>query len=69
MRSGILRCYISTLKLRANAPFPSQIGRRNNYMMRSLRSVPTLSKTPSATRMVAWGKMPKVPHESLESGS
>lgn len=25
MRSGILRCYIQTLKLRADAPFPSQM--------------------------------------------
>jgi hypothetical protein len=39
MRSGILRCYISTLKLRANAPFPSEIARRQRYAMKLLRSV------------------------------
>ena len=27
MRSGILRCYIGTLKLRASAPFPSHVAR------------------------------------------
>lgn len=33
MRSGILRCYIATLKLRANAPFPSQLrGRMRKWL-------------------------------------
>ena len=36
MRSGILRCYISTLKLRANAPWPSQIKHRQGYRMLAL---------------------------------
>jgi hypothetical protein len=65
VRSGILRTYVSTLRLRADAPWPSQLfeldsdGRRWRYIFKGLR---LLSKTPSATRMVAWGKMPKVPH-------
>lgn len=38
MKSGILRCYIQTLKLRANAPFPSELARRQRYAMRVLRA-------------------------------
>lgn len=39
MRSGILRCYISTLKLRANATWPGQIARRQRYRHSALRPV------------------------------
>ncbi len=39
MRSGILRCYIQTLKRRLDAPFPSAIAQRQRYAMKLLRSV------------------------------
>lgn len=39
MKSGILRCHIQTLKLRANAPWPSQVAKRKRYVMRLLRAV------------------------------
>lgn len=42
MRSGILRCYIQTLKLRLDAPFPSALRWRRLRWLR-LRVV---SKTP-----------------------
>jgi hypothetical protein len=36
MRSGILRTYVATLRLRADAPWPSQIRARQRYRMRLL---------------------------------
>lgn len=36
MRSGILRTYVATLRLRRDAPFPSQIARRQRYRMKLL---------------------------------
>jgi hypothetical protein len=34
MMSGILRCYIATLKLRRYAPFPSQLRARSRRFLR-----------------------------------
>lgn len=39
MRSGILRTYVATLRLRLDAPFPRQIKRRQLYRMKALRPV------------------------------
>lgn len=45
MRSGILRIYVKTLRLRAKAPFPSQLreldaeGRAVRYVFKGLRLV------------------------------
>ncbi len=33
MRSGILRNYCATLRLRRDAPFPSQLRRRQRYLL------------------------------------
>lgn len=37
VRSGILRTYIATLRLRAAAPWPSQIMARQRYQMQGRR--------------------------------
>lgn len=34
MRSGILRTYVATLRLRRDAPWPSEIRARQQYRMR-----------------------------------
>jgi hypothetical protein len=45
MRSGILRTYITTLRLRIDAPWPSQLveldseGRRWRYIFKAMRPV------------------------------
>jgi len=50
MRSGILRARVATLRLNRWAPWPSEIRRRQGYVMRALRWVrppcgPGLEKT------------------------
>lgn len=40
MRSGLLRCRIAALRLRIDAPWPSQLKMRQRYQMKALRSVP-----------------------------
>lgn len=32
MRSGLLRLYVKTLRLRADAPFPSQLRRPGHFL-------------------------------------
>ena len=50
MRSGILRTRAATLRLRADAPWPSQLfeldddGRRVRYIFKALRRVETISR-------------------------
>jgi hypothetical protein len=39
MRSGILRTYVATLRLRRDSPFPSQIASRQRYRMKARKSV------------------------------
>lgn len=49
MRSGILRTRVAALRLRADAPWPSQLfeldgeGRRWRYIFKALRRVETVS--------------------------
>lgn len=52
MRSGILRCYANTLRLRSDAPFPSQLraiddeGRVVRYVFKALRRITVLGNNP-----------------------
>jgi len=39
VRSGILRTYVATLRLRLDAPFPSQIRSRQKYRMKARKTV------------------------------
>ena len=39
MRSGILRTYVATLRLRRDAPFPSQVRAREKYQMKARKTV------------------------------
>ena len=53
MKSGILRCYIQTLKLRANAPFPSELARRPAMERAILRRLADECQQGAAVRLRA----------------